>query len=297
MVTANMPATIIGTTPAARQAAAAEPALRNTIEWSDSLLAHTRELLRHRELLLLVTRREIAVRYTQTVLGALWAILQPLSLMLVLTVFFSYFMGLPSDGIPYPLFSYAGLLPWTFFSAALSFAVPSLIANAHIITRIYFPREIVPLSSVLAALVDFAVAALVFVGMLIFYDVRPTWNALYVAPLVAIQVIFTTSLCLILSATTVLYRDVRFTVPLLLQLWMFATPILYPLSAVPERFRDVYLALNPMAVIADGYRRAIVQGQPLDPLHLALAGLVSLALLWLGYKHFKRLERTFADFV
>lgn len=297
-----MSATLGGEDWAAREAGgdgatAGEPALRNTIEWSDSLLAHARELLRHRELFLLVAQREITVRYKQTLLGALWAILQPLSLMLVLTVFFSSFLGMPSDGIPYPLFAYAALLPWTFFSTALSFAAPSLIANAHIITRIYFPREIIPLSSVLAALVDFAVAALIFVGMLVWYDVRPTWNALYVAPLVAVQVVFTMSLCLIFSATTVLYRDVRFTVPLLLQLWMFATPILYPLSAVPERVRDVYLALNPMAVIADGYRRAVVQGQPPDPLHLALAGLVSLALLWLGYKHFKRLERTFADIV
>jgi lipopolysaccharide transport system permease protein len=174
------------------ESGAPAPALPNTIEWSDSLLAHLRELARHGELLYLVTQREIKVRYKQTLLGALWAVLQPLSLMLVFTVFISYFARMPSDGIPYPIFSYAALLPWTFFATALSFAIPSLITNSYIITKIYFPREIVPLSAVLAALVDFAVASVIFVGLLAYYRVTPTWNALYVVPLLMIQLIFTT---------------------------------------------------------------------------------------------------------
>lgn len=274
-----------------------EPALRTTIEWRDSLGAHLRELFRRRELLLLVTRRELKVRYQQTLLGALWAILQPLSLTVVFTVFFSRFVGVPSDGIPYPLFAYAALLPWTFFATALTFATPSLIANSHIITKIYFPREIIPLASVLAALVDLAVAACVFVGLLAYYRVAPTWNVLYVAPLLAVQVVLTTALCLLLSAITVLYRDVRFTLALLLQVALFASPVLYPLSVIPDAIRGPYLALNPLAVILDGYRRALIQGQPPELAHLGATALTSLGLLWLAYGVFKRLEREFADIV
>lgn len=274
-----------------------EPALRTTIEWTSSPLANVRELLRYRELLYVVAQREIKVRYKQAVLGALWAVIQPSALMVVFTVFFSLYIGIPSDGVPYPLFAYAALLPWTFFSTALSSAVPSLIANSHIITRIYFPREIVPLASVLAALADFAVASIVFVGMFLFFHVAPTWNMLFVVPLLAVQVVFTAGLCLLLSAFTVLYRDVRFTLPLLLQIWMFSTPVLYPVSVVPERVRGVYLALNPMAAIIDGYRRALVQAQSPDLLHLASASVISLVLLGLAYVYFKRLEREFADII
>jgi lipopolysaccharide transport system permease protein len=278
-------------------APAHEPSLENTIEWSDSLIAHARELFKHRELLWLITQREIKVRYKQSALGVLWAILQPFSLMVIFTVFFSWFARMASDGIPYPLFSYAALLPWVFFSTSLSFAVPSLIANSHIITKIYFPREIVPLASVLAAFLDFVIAALIFAGMLIVYRVAPTWNIFYVAPLLAIQVAFTVGVCLLLSAFTVLYRDVRHMLPLAIQIWMFVTPILYPASVVPERWRAWYFALNPMAVIIDGYRRAVIQGTPPELKYLALAAVVSGLLVWVGYKYFKHLEREFADIV
>jgi lipopolysaccharide transport system permease protein len=195
------------------------------------------------------------------------------------------------------LFSYAALLPWTFFSTSLSFAVPSLIANSHIITKIYFPREIVPLASVLAAFLDFVIAAAIFVAMLAFYRVAPTWNVFYVAPLLAIQIAFTAGVCLLLSAFTVMYRDVRHALPLAIQIWMFVTPILYPASVVPERWRAWYFALNPMAVIIDGYRRAVIQGLPPELKYLALAAAVSLLLLLCGYKYFKSLERDFADII
>jgi homopolymeric O-antigen transport system permease protein len=274
-----------------------ETVLERKVEWSDSLLAHARELIRHRELLWLITQREIKVRYKQSLLGALWAVLQPFSLMLVFTVFFSWFARMTSDGIPYPLFSYAGLLPWMFFSTSLSFAIPSLIANSHIITKIYFPREIVPLASVLAAFLDFVIASGIFVLMIVYYRVSFTWNLLYVIPLAAIQTAFTAGVCLLLSAFTVLYRDVRHMLPLLIQIWMFVTPILYPVSVVPERWRSWYLALNPMAVIIDGYRRAAVQGLPPELRYLALSAAVSCVLLWLGYKYFKHLEREFADMI
>jgi lipopolysaccharide transport system permease protein len=274
-----------------------EPMLERTVEWSDSLRAHARELFRHRELLWLITQREIKVRYKQSMLGALWAILQPFSLMVVFTVFFSWFARMQSDGIPYPLFSYVALLPWMFFSTSLSFAIPSLVSNSHIITRIYFPREIVPLASVLAAFLDFVIASGIFVVMLFYYRVELTRNVLYVIPLAVIQVAFTAGVCLLLSAFTVLYRDVRHMLPLLIQIWMFATPILYPASVVPEGWRTWYMALNPMAVIIEGYRRAAVQGLPPPLRYLALAATVSALLLWLGYKYFKHLEREFADMI
>jgi lipopolysaccharide transport system permease protein len=275
----------------------ADTQLEMTIEWSDSLLAHVRELLRHRELLWLITQREIKVRYKQSILGVLWAILQPFSLMIVFTIFFSWFARMQSDGIPYPLFSYAALLPWTFFSSSLSAAIPSLIANSHIITKIYFPREIVPLASVFAAFLDFIIASAIFVLMMVFYGVAPTWNVLYILPLAVIQITFTTGICLLLSAFTVLYRDVRHMLPLVIQIWMFVTPILYPVSVVPAGWRVWYLTLNPMAVIIDGYRRAAIQGVAPQLQYLALAALVSGLLVWLGYKYFKHLEREFADIV
>lgn len=274
-----------------------EPPLENTIEWSDHLTGHARELWRHRELLWLVTQREIKVRYKQSALGVVWAVLQPLSLMLVFTVFFSWFARIASDGIPYPLFSYAALLPWTFFSTSLTFAIPSLIANSHIITKIYFPREIIPLASVLAAFLDFVIASAVFVLLLAFYRVPPTWNLLYVLPIVAIQIAFTVGVSLLLSAFTVLYRDVRHTLPLLIQIWMFVTPILYPASVVPGRWRVWYFSLNPMAAIIDGYRRAVIQGISPQINYLLLAAGVSGFLLWAGYKYFKSLEKEFADIV
>jgi lipopolysaccharide transport system permease protein len=269
--------------------------VRHTGEGRDGVGTHVRELIRYRGLLYRMAEREVKVRYRQTALGIAWALLQPFSLMLAFTVFFSWFAGLPSDGMPYPLFSYAALLPWTFFATALSFAIPSLIANSHVITKVYFPREIVPLATVAAALVDFGIATVGFAGLLVFYRIAPTWNVLYVLPLLTIQLVFTTALCLGLSAITALYRDVRFALPLVIQLWMFATPILYPLSLVPESVRGPYLALNPMAVVVSGYRQVVLQGRPPEHGYMALAGLVSLGLLLAAYRAFKRLERQFAD--
>lgn len=283
--------------PVSADAGQDEPVLANTIEWSDSLLSHARELWNHRELLLLVTQREIKVRYQQTALGVAWAVLQPLSLMIVFSIFFSLFANIPSEGLPVPLFYYSGLLPWTFFATALSFAIPSLIANSHIITKIYFPREVIPLANVLAAFVDFIVATLVFVGLLAWYHVTPTWNMLWFIPLLLIHLIFTIGVCLGASAFTVLYRDVRFTVPLIIQIWMFASPILYSTERIRGTTRMWYMTLNPIASIIDGYRRCILHGQPPEFRYVACAAAVSLVALWLGYKFFKHLERQFADIV
>lgn len=271
--------------------------LETRIEWSDSLGAHLRELVRYRELLWQITRREIRVRYKQSLLGMLWAVLQPLSLMVVFTVFFSWFARMESDGIPYPLFSYAALLPWSFLSTSLSYAVPSLIANSHIITRIYFPREIIPLASVLAALFDLLFAAGAFVLLMFWYGVSPSRNLVYVVPLLVIQIAFTAGVSLLLSAFTVLYRDVRHVLPLLIQIWMFVTPILYPASVVPQRWRAWYFILNPMAVIVEGYRRCLIRGAAPEAGYLLAAAAASGALLWAGYAFFKYLEKDFADIV
>lgn len=271
--------------------------LETRIEWSDSLAAHLRELFRYRELLWQITRREIRVRYKQSLLGMIWAVLQPLSLMVVFTVFFSWFARMESEGIPYPLFSYAALLPWSFLASSLTSAVPSLIANSHIITRIYFPREIIPLASVLAALFDFLFAAGAFVLLMIWYGVAPTPRALFIFPLLVVQVAFAAGVSLLLSSFTVLYRDVRHVLPLLLQIWMFITPILYPASIVPGGWREAYFALNPMAVIVEGYRSAIILGAAPGAGRLLLAAVESAALLWAGYAYFKHLEKDFADIV
>ncbi len=291
------------TTPPPHQIENPEPELRSMVEWSDSTLAHLKELVHHRELLQLVTQRELKIRYKQTALGAVWAVLQPLSLMLVFGIFFSYFAGMKGDaGMPYPLFSYTGLLAWTFFSTALSFAIPSLITNSYVITKIYFPREIIPLSCVLAAFIDFLIAAVIFVGLLLFYHAEVTinWNIFFVIPLIAIQLIFTVGVSFFLSAFTVLYRDVRYAMPLVIQVWMFATPILYPASKVKEKSEVLYTAymtLNPMAVIIDSYRKSVVQGLTPDLKFLGIATVISVIVLLASYKYFKHLEREFADLV
>jgi lipopolysaccharide transport system permease protein len=272
-------------------------ALENVIEWNDSLWSHLKELFKHSELLFLITQREIKVRYKQSVLGIVWAVLQPFSMMLVFSLFFGRFQKIPSDGIPYPLFSYSALLPWTFFATSLAFAIPSLIQNSQLITKIYFPREIIPLASVFAAFVDFLIASLIFIGMMIYYQVAPTWYLLYIFPLVTVQLLFTIGVCLLLSSFTVLYRDVRHTLPLVIQVWMYITPVIYPVSTVPEKYRTLYMLINPMAGIIDGYRRAIVQGRAPELSYLGLAAAVSLFLVWAGYKYFKRLEHEFADIV
>lgn len=280
-----------------------EPELRNAVEWSDSTIAHIKELIHHWELLQLTTQRELKIRYKQTALGAVWAVLQPLSLMLVFGIFFSYFAGMKGDtGMPYALFSYTGLLAWTFFSTALSFAIPSLITNSYVITKIYFPREIVPLSCVLAAFVDFLIAAVIFVGLLLFYhnEVTINWNVLLVLPLMTIQLLFTIGVSFFLSAFTVLYRDVRYAMPLVIQVWMFATPILYSATKIKEKsdaLYTAYMTLNPMAVIIDSYRKCIIQGLTPDLKFVGIAAVISILLVLASYKYFKHLEREFADLV
>ena len=260
------------------------------------MLQHIRRLYQYRELLLIWIAREVKVRYKQSLLGGAWAMLQPLSLMVVFSVIFTNFVKIPSDGVPYPVFSYSALLPWTFFATSVSFAVTALTQNMNLVTKIYFPREILPAAAVAAAFVDFLVASIVFVAMLLFYRMPLGAPLLLVPLLVAIQVLLTLGIVLFASAVNVFYRDVRFVVPLGLQIWMYATPIIYPVSVIPERLRGLYM-LNPMADLMEAYRATTLRGALPDLGYLGNAAILSILVFVLGYLYFKRVEGRFADII
>lgn len=252
--------------------------------------------VRRSELLWAWTMRGIRARYKQTLLGGLWAIIQPLALMIVFAVVFSFLFKVPSDGMPYPVFSYVALLPWTFFASSVNAAAPSLVEQAALVSKIYFPREILPFGAIGVAFLDFLLASLVFVGLLIFYHIPIGPNVLWVPYLVVIQVALTMGVGLLTSALNVFYRDVKHVIALGLQLWMYATPIIYPLSLVPAWLRPVYL-LNPMAGIIDSYRRVVLLGTPPDGFALVLASVLSVGLLVVAWAVFKALEGIFADVI
>jgi lipopolysaccharide transport system permease protein len=260
------------------------------------MLTHLGELVGARELFCTWARREFRVRYSQSLLGAAWAVLQPLALMVVYSIIFSVFIRVPTDGVPYPVFAYAALLPWTFFANSLTFAIPSLVNNMNLVSKIYFPREILPLASIVVCFIDFLIATSIFVVMMIVYRVAVSPMLLLVPLVLLIQIILTFGLSLVASAVVVFYRDVRFVVPLALQVWMYLSPVIYPVSQIPERYRALYL-LNPMAVLVDSYRRIALFQQAPDWPRLGLAAAISVALTILAYGYFKRAENTFADLI
>ncbi len=254
------------------------------------------ELWRYRDLLLVLTWREISIRYKQTLLGGAWAILQPLLSMVVFSIFLGRLAGLPSDGIPYPVFSYLGLLPWTYFANAVSRSGASLVGNANLISKVYFPRILIPLASVLSAFVDFLLSCVVLVGVMAWYHVAPDpLRSLWLVPLSLLVAILATGVGMGLSALNVQYRDVQHAVPFLMQLWMYATPVVYPASLVPERYRTLF-ALNPMAGITEAYRAAPL-GRAVDMHSLLVSCAVVVVLFALGLWRFQRTERVFADVV
>lgn len=261
------------------------------------MIGDLKTLFTYRELLFSITARDIKVRYKQAALGMAWAILQPLLLMVIFTIVFSRFVRIPTDGVPYPIFSYCGLLPWTFFASSLAFAIPSLVSNINLVTKIYFPREIFPIAAVAASFFDFVIASVVFVGMMLYYRVTVSMTMLVMVPvLVVIQILLTFGVVFVLSAVNVFFRDIRYIVPLGVQIWMFISPVIYPMSLVPVRFRFIY-SLNPMAVLLDGYRSLILAGE-MPPLKLlGLAAGVSVGLFVLSYRIFKKLEMRFADVI
>jgi lipopolysaccharide transport system permease protein len=255
-----------------------------------------RELADNVHLVLSFAKRDIRAKYKQTLFGVAWAVIQPLSLMIVFTFVFSVFARIPSEGLPYPIFSYSVLIFWTFFASCLSQGTVAMTANAALVRKIYFPRETLLLAVMLSALVDLAIAAIILVGMFLYYGVSLSWTALWVIPLLGLQVLFVLTVILITSLVQVFYRDAGHALPLLLQLWMYASPIAYPLSSVPEWLRPIYL-LNPMAGIIDGYRRALLHGTHPDLTYLAVAYAVNVLALGVAYLLFKRAERTFADVI
>ncbi len=254
-----------------------------------------RELWIYRELLYFLTWRDIKVRYKQTILGAAWAIIQPFFTMVVFSLFFGKLAKISSGGFPYPIFSYAGLLPWTFFANSLNQSSNSLVGSAHMITKVYFPRLVVPISSVLSGVVDFAVSFTVLILMMIFYQVRPTLGVLMLPLLLLLALVTALGVGLWLSSLNVKYRDVRYAVPFLTQFWLFATPVVYPSTLLEEPWRTLY-GINPMVGVVEGFRWALLGSDPPGPM-LAVSALVSIALLVSGAFYFRRMEKTFADLV
>ncbi len=257
---------------------------------------HFKELVAHAHLILSFARRDIRAKYKQTIFGVAWAIIQPLSLMVVFTLVFSTFARIESDGIPYPIFSYSALIFWAFFASSVSQGTIAMTANAALVRKIYFPRETLLLAVMISAFMDLMIAAVVLAGMFIYYHIAFTWAFLWVIPLLAIQVLFTLAVILTTSAVHVYFRDIGHALPLLIQLWMFATPIAYPLSSVPAWLLPIYM-LNPMAGIVDGYRRALLHASHPDFAYLGIALVVALAAAAAAYLFFKRAERTFADVI
>jgi lipopolysaccharide transport system permease protein len=254
------------------------------------------ELWAYRELLYFLIWRDVKVRYKQTALGAAWAIIQPVSTMVVFSLFFGKLAKMPSDGIPYPIFSFAALVPWTFFSTGLAQSSNSLVASAKLITKVYFPRLVIPLATVLAGVVDFVLALLVLLAMMFYYQIVPTINVLWLPLFLLLAVVTSLGVGLWLSSLNVKYRDVRYVVPFLTQFWLFATPIAYPSSLLQEPWRTIY-GLNPMVGVVEGFRWALL-GSRISAWSIVLvSALAALFVLITGAFYFRRMEKNFADIV
>jgi len=253
-----------------------------------------RDFWSRRELLYFLTWRDIKVRYKQTVMGASWAVLQPLVMMLIFAVFFGL-LGVPTEGLPYLLFFYSGLLPWTFFSNAVGQSSASLVSNSNLITKVYFPRLLIPAATIGAGLVDLGVASVILVGLMLYYGLTPGWNLLMLPVLVGLTVLLAFAVGTWLAALMVKYRDVRHVLPFALQVWFFVTPIIYPASIVPEGWRWV-LYINPLAGVAEGMRGA-VSGRGFNWGPLAFSAAMTLVLFALSIRAFNRLEKSFADLI
>lgn len=254
------------------------------------------ELWLYRELIYFMTWRDLKVRYKQTVLGAAWAILQPFLSMVVFSVFFGRWLGVPSGDVPYPVFSYTALLPWGLFSKAIADAGRSLVTNRAMITKVYFPRLTIPLASVLAGIVDFLIAFVVLLGMMWYYDIELTSKVLTLPFFLLLALIASLGVGLWLSAMNVFYRDIGYIIPFLTQIWFYLSPIVYATSTVPEKLQPIY-ALNPMVGVIDGFRWALLGQEPAPGPLLIISSAVAVILLVSGVIYFRRVERTFADMV
>jgi len=255
-----------------------------------------KELIEYRDLLFFLAWRDISVRYKQTMLGAAWAVIQPFFSMVVFSLFFGRLAKIPSDGVPYPIFSYAAMLPWQYFATATARSSNSLVGSSNLLTKVYFPRLVIPLASVLPAMIDFAIAFVVLLGMMVYYGIAPTWNVLFLPLFLLLALVTALGVGLWLSAMNVQYRDIRYAVPFLVQFWMFASPVTYPSSLVPEQWRALY-GINPMASVIEGFRWALL-GTTSGPGPMTVVSVAAaLLILVSGAYYFRRMERTFADVV
>jgi lipopolysaccharide transport system permease protein len=266
------------------------------IDASRSLALRLSELWEYREVLYFLVWRNVKVRYKQTAIGAAWAIIQPLMTMIIFTLVFRKFANVPSDELPYPIFSYAALLPWTYFATSLNLSILSVVNNSNLITKVYFPRLFLPTSAILSGLIDFGISFIFFLVMMTWYGTIPGWSVVFLPGFVLLTVLTALSISLWLSAINVRYRDVGQAIPFLIQIWMFASPVAYPVSVVPEKWRLFY-SLNPMTGVIEGFRWTLAGKEVPDILPLVVSVAVVLAVLFSGIIFFKRMEETFADVV
>jgi lipopolysaccharide transport system permease protein len=259
-------------------------------------LINFKEILEHRDLLYLLISRNIKVRYKQTVLGGLWAIIQPFFMMIVFSVFFGLLAKVPSDGVPYPIFNYSAMIAWTYFANCLTGSSNSLVIESGLISKVYFPRLIAPLAPILAFLLDFAISFIILIGMMLYYHIYPNINALFLPFLVILIMLAASGTGIFLAALNAKYRDIGYTIPFLIQFWMFASPIVYPVSILPAKYHLLY-AINPMVGIIEGFRSALL-GTVSFPGQLLLISVgVSIILFIVGALYFKSTERFFADII
>jgi lipopolysaccharide transport system permease protein len=254
------------------------------------------ELWRFRELLYFLAWRDVKLRYKQAALGAAWAIIQPLFTMVIFTLFFGKLAGVPSNGIPYPIFTYCALVPWIYFSSTLSLAGNSLVSNSNLITKVYFPRVLLPAASAVSGLLDFAVGSGLLIVLMLYYRIRPSSALLFYPVCVVLMLILTVGVSMFMAALNVRYRDVKHTIPFLVQIWLFVTPVIYPSTMIPQRYRPL-LALNPMSGVVEGFRACLFPGQKLDASLMTTSLAVSLVFLIVAAVYFRSTERTFADII
>jgi lipopolysaccharide transport system permease protein len=255
-----------------------------------------RELWRYRELLYFMVWRDLKVRYKQTLLGLAWAVIQPLMTTLIFFLLFGKLAKMPSEGFPYPLFTYLGMMAWTYFAGSMNYASNSLVNNAALISKVYFPRLILPISGVFSLLPDFIIASAVGIGMMFYFDITPTWSILLWPVLTIPMILVVLGISLILSALNVRYRDIKYVIPFLIQSWLFMTPVIYPTSIIPERFRFLIL-LNPMTGIIDAFRATALPGKELEIIPLGISLGIGLLVFFIGLTIFNRAEREFADII
>lgn len=262
----------------------------------NAIFTGLRTLAQYSDLLYTLSLFRLNVRYKQSALGWAWAALQPLALMGIYTIIFAHVVTVNTGGAPYPIFVFSGLLPWIFFSSTITNAVHGLVTYPHLLTKMYFPREIIPLSYVAAAVVDFCIASIILAGLMIHYGVVLTWNVLYAVPILVILAGFAAAVALFFSAVQVRFRDVGLAMPFVLQIWMFATPVVYSLQSVPVRYRRLYL-LDPIAGLIENFRRVLIRGEGPDPATLAISAAMTIFGLTVAYAYFKSSEAVMADLI